>query len=94
MHYGAHTEPHHIFDTIYDGERNPMITLICLTILGCCCCIGAANSRTPNAGTMFADLLSAVYLVPLLVATVVFTIIIRVIETPFKLVKKIVNKGE
>lgn len=48
----------------------------------------------PNAGTMFADLLSAVYLVPLLIATVVFTIIIRVIEAPFKLMKKIVNKGE
>ena len=82
------------FDTFNEGERNPMITLICLTILGCFCCIGAANSRTPNAGTMFADMLSAVYLVPLLIATMVFTIIIRVIEAPFKLMKKIVNKGE
>lgn len=82
------------FDTIYDGERNPMITLICLTILGCCCCIGAANSRMPNAGTMFADVVSTLYLIPLLAVTVITALAIAIISAPFKLVKKIVNKGE
>jgi hypothetical protein len=43
---------------------------------------------------MFADVVSTLYLIPLLAVTVVTALAIAIISAPFKLMKKIVNKGE
>lgn len=48
----------------------------------------------PNAGTMFADVVSSLYLIPLLAVTVITALAITIISAPFKLIKNIVNKGE
>ena len=69
-----------------------MTTLICITILAVFCCIGGANAKSPNAGTVFADVVSTLYLIPLLVTTVIVAFVITIIKAPFNLISKLKGK--
>lgn len=66
-----------------------MTVLACVTILAVFCCIGGANAKTPNAGTIFADVVATLYLIPLLVTTVIVALVITIIKAPFNLIRKI-----
>ena len=69
-----------------------MTTLACVTILAVFCCIGGANAKAPNAGTVFADVVSTLYLIPLLVTTVIVALVITIIKAPFNLISKLKGK--